>query len=232
MERASIATVGCMALMLLINSRPDPFSSERSTTATSGFIVPMISNACGSLAASPQTSKSGCWLIRLATPSRTSGWSSTSRILIFGGIFSVQQTRQRASDSSAARGQPFDVESGANQIRAVSHGAQPRVRVGLIFPRRAGPVVRHGQYNFIVGGIKTNVDLCGLAMLDRIGHRLLRDAEQVRGDRRILDGAGQAAFKVAGDLAPVADAGRQLAQARAPRSPAEAGQGFRGARAC
>ena len=51
---------------------------EMSITATSGFVVRIMSNAANPVTASPTTSMSGVACNRDFTPASTTGWSSAS----------------------------------------------------------------------------------------------------------------------------------------------------------
>src|ERR1700733_9827603 len=98
-----------------------------STTAISTAAEPIKRRASPRLPASPQTSRSGCWLIKFASHSRTSGWSSISRILAFLGIhfrhFALADGHG-AGHPGAAVGQAFNSKSGANHAGPIGHDAQ------------------------------------------------------------------------------------------------------------
>src|SRR5208283_5039635 len=150
----------------------------------------MISNACGSLAASPQIWRSACWLIKFTSPSRTSGWSSTSSTLIvcdmiFFSRYAVE--RQRASDTCATQGrQAFDVKGCTHHAGAEGHDAQSQpVAISGVF-RQSNAVVNDGQNNFMICGIKADVDVSGFAVPDRIVNVLLRDPIQMRGNIHVI----------------------------------------------
>src|ERR1700683_3025945 len=126
MESTSASTLGWAAFMFLISSTPDPPAIEMSTITISGLTLPINCSALGALSASPQTWRSDCWLIKVASHSRTRGWSSTSNTLAFSAIRLGYNAAagQFASHTRAARDLARDVERRADDAGTVRHGSQ------------------------------------------------------------------------------------------------------------
>src|SRR5277367_3740447 len=167
-----------------MSSMPEPPSIEISTMAMAGFIAPIICNALGALSASPQTWRSACWFMRVASHSRTKGWSSTNRILVFCGMGFRRNDacRQFADDARPACQQALDFEGSADDAGPVGHGAQPHA--GRYFCGHAHPVVANRQRDPVRRRCKAHLDFLGVAVFDGVGDRLLRDAIQMSGHRR------------------------------------------------
>src|SRR5580704_13721000 len=176
MESTITITAGWLALTFLMSSIPEPPSIEMSTMATWGFTAPIICNALGALSASPQTWRSGCWFINVASHSRTNGWSSTNRILTFCAMSCRRNAagRQFAGDARPARQQALDLEDRADDAGPVGHGAQAHAR--RYFGGHANAVVANRQRDPIRCRLKAHGNLLGVAVFDRVCNCLLRDA--------------------------------------------------------
>src|SRR5580698_1539005 len=173
-----------------MSSMPEPPSIEMSTMAMAGFNDPIICNALGALSASPQTWRSGCWFMRVASHSRTKGWSSTSRILVFWAMDFRRDDarRQLARDARPACQHALDLEGCADDAGPVGHGAQ--AHAGRNFLGHAHTVVANRQRDPVRPRRKAHLDLFGVAVFDGVSDRLLRDPIQMSGHRRFADRDG------------------------------------------
>src|SRR5208282_2812534 len=182
MESTSTAVSNWLALMFLISSMPEPLASEMSTIAMSGLMDSTSRNASGALSVSPQIWKSGRWLIKLVSHSRTSGWSSTSRILILCAMsFSSGHTagRKFTGDARAGSGQTPNVEGRADHVGTVGHDAQSHSLAGACLFGQADAIVGNGQRDDARCLFEADVDVFGLPMPDGVGDGFLRDAIQM-----------------------------------------------------
>src|SRR6202020_1344515 len=80
-----------------------------------------------------------------------------------------------------------DRESPANHCRAVFHNVKPHTGA-LPWPRGDSTTsIAHQQERGSTAGAKLNFDVPGLAVLDRVAHRFLRDVIKMAGHGRIVD---------------------------------------------
>src|SRR5262245_7346941 len=117
-----------------MRSIPFPVLREMSMTARSGSDVPASRSASATSAASPHTCRSGWREMRIASPSRTTGWSSTIRIRVAGLSAAfllwlmIASLGQAAPQLGAAGFAGFDRQQRVNQPGAVAHDLQPHPR--------------------------------------------------------------------------------------------------------
>ena len=153
-------------------------------------------------AASPHTFHSGSREMRMASASRTAGWSSTIRILIAGCFCSFAAWEfflLRMQVTTAPWGCTGWIVNWAPITLArffMIAQAQTLRFTGLI--GKADPVVLDLQNNAVVRGVESNFDVLGLAVLQGVGTRLLGDVVKLRSLHAAFDGNGL----LAGEGAP------------------------------
>src|ERR1019366_6266592 len=87
-----------------------------------------------------------------------------------------------ADDDGAAAGFAFDGHRAADHPRPEFHDAQAHAfGLGSFFQRKAGAVVADAEINPARISLEVDGNFPGLAMLDRVGNRLLRKPEKMRG---------------------------------------------------
>src|SRR5262245_35242392 len=173
--------------MRRMRSSPFPLLKEMSTIAKSGRTDASRARALGTSSASPQTCRSGWVAMCMASPSRTTGWSSTMMSFTVGFasewvLVIVCSPRHSTSCDGAAFLRRADLQDAADQAGPVLHNSKSQA-VAFLGPclLYADSVIFDAQTQAVRFGEQAQADSPWLAVPQGIGHRLLGDAKQLRG---------------------------------------------------
>src|SRR5438105_3954450 len=173
-ESASTLTSGARSRSAAVASIPPTSGMTTSITTTSGRSASTCSTAAWPFSASPTTSMSGRTSRKSRRPWRTTAWSSAMRTRIASVNLDLHRNRRPGPGRGRHR------EDAADRLGPLAHRDQaqspPRLNT---FGVEADAVVLHGHDQALAGGAQPHVDVLGVAVLERVRRRLLRDAEDL-----------------------------------------------------
>src|ERR1700722_148771 len=137
--------------------------------------------------------------MRVASHSRTSGWSSTRKTLALSimGFPRKAAFKPLATDACPVRGQALNVEFCSDDTGTVGHNSQAHAFAPRRLIRQANTVIADCQYHALRGGFEAHDDLFGVAVFDGVGDRFLRDTIQMSGHSRFSNLHGLVALEIA-----------------------------------
>ena len=180
-----------------VASTPSQRGMRRSIRITSGARAAVSATASSPSAAVPTTSMPGSRPSSIASPSRTTRWSSASSTRIGSSSAHAGRNSSTRKPSRRRRGG----EPAAEQLGALAHAGQPVAEARLVpAVRRPAAAVLDGEPGAVVGVAQPHVDALGVGVAADVRERLLRGP--VDGEPR---------------LGAAARAARRRARARSPR---------------
>src|SRR5262245_39975821 len=208
-ESTRIGRSGSVLLMLLSRSNPSRPGKEISRTTISGSRRANASGTTDGSSASPHTTRSGSWLISIASPCRTMGWSSITNTRCFCCTWVTLRTsgakREPAGNDGATVKTPSKLERSTDHVRAIIHDVQSQSGVGARHIGHACTIVLDLQSGDPLEPAQRHDQLGSVAMLDRIVHCFLRNVIEMGGDVDVSDQDGLGALEATADAEQVLD---------------------------